>query len=409
MNNKYSSIQLDEVLTPISRPERVDAEIAYPILGAHWYAQGLYIKETKLGSEIQADRLYRVEKGDFVYNRLFAWKGSFAVAKAKDHNCYVSNEFPMFIINENKIEAKYLELFFSRSSSWEDALGLSSGGTPTSRNRLKEAKLLSISIPLPPLEEQRRIVARIEVLAARIEEAKGLRREAVKEGEKVVISFLSETFDYASEVTLPSGWVWKSLAQLLDTNRGIATGPFGTLLQRADILAEGIPILGIPNVQANKFIPGFQDYISLEKAGELSTYQLQTDDLVIARSGTVGRSCILPGISPSPIMSTNLIRLRLDPKAFLPNLLCMLFNSSSLIERYKDEKCYGSTRTFFTQKMLLNLYLPVPPLDEQRRIVAYLDSLQAKIDTLKRKQAESETELNALLPSILDKAFKGEL
>lgn len=48
-------------------------------------------------------------------------------------------------------------------------------------------------------------------------------------------------------------------------------------------------------------------------------------------------------------------------------------------------------------------------LVEQRRIVAYLDDLQAKVDTLKALQAQTAAELDALLPSVLDKAFKGEL
>ena len=50
-----------------------------------------------------------------------------------------------------------------------------------------------------------------------------------------------------------------------------------------------------------------------------------------------------------------------------------------------------------------------PPLPEQRRIVAELDVLQEKVDTLKRLQAETSAELDALLPSILDRAFKGDL
>ena len=52
---------------------------------------------------------------------------------------------------------------------------------------------------------------------------------------------------------------------------------------------------------------------------------------------------------------------------------------------------------------------PIPPLPEQRRIVAQLDALQAEVDALKRLQAETAAELDALLPSILDKAFKGQL
>jgi type I restriction enzyme S subunit len=53
--------------------------------------------------------------------------------------------------------------------------------------------------------------------------------------------------------------------------------------------------------------------------------------------------------------------------------------------------------------------IPVPSLVEQRRIVAYLDGLQARVDELKRLQAETQKELDALMPSILAKAFAGEL
>jgi type I restriction enzyme S subunit len=61
------------------------------------------------------------------------------------------------------------------------------------------------------------------------------------------------------------------------------------------------------------------------------------------------------------------------------------------------------------QSFLDQKEIPVPPLAEQRSIVAELDALQAKMDALKKLQDETAAELDALLPSILDKAFKGEL
>src|SRR5690348_9975150 len=149
-------VPLAEVVKPICRPHSVDPEKSYRILGAHWYAEGLYVKDTLPGSQIRADKVFRVEEGDFVYNRLFAWKGSFAVATAANAGCYVSNEFPCFVVNPDKADANFLWRYFSRVSAWEEALGLSTGGTPTSRNRLKEEKFLAMEIPLPPLIEQRR-------------------------------------------------------------------------------------------------------------------------------------------------------------------------------------------------------------------------------------------------------------
>jgi type I restriction enzyme S subunit len=59
--------------------------------------------------------------------------------------------------------------------------------------------------------------------------------------------------------------------------------------------------------------------------------------------------------------------------------------------------------------LLEGIPIPLPALAEQRRIVAYLDDLQAKVDALKKLQAETAAELDALMPSILDKAFRGEL
>ena len=51
----------------------------------------------------------------------------------------------------------------------------------------------------------------------------------------------------------------------------------------------------------------------------------------------------------------------------------------------------------------------VPPIDEQRNIVAHLDALQSKIDALKRHQTETAAELDALLPAVMERAFRGEL
>ena len=53
--------------------------------------------------------------------------------------------------------------------------------------------------------------------------------------------------------------------------------------------------------------------------------------------------------------------------------------------------------------------VPLPPLSEQRRIVSYLDELKGKVDSLMRMQAETAAEIDALLPSVLDRAFKGQL
>ena len=60
-------------------------------------------------------------------------------------------------------------------------------------------------------------------------------------------------------------------------------------------------------------------------------------------------------------------------------------------------------------KILKKIKFPLPPLDEQRRVVAYIDSIQERLTSLMQLQAGAQKELDALLPSVLDRAFKGEL
>jgi type I restriction enzyme M protein len=141
----------------VEREVIVEPDCEYPILAMSWYAKGLYIKYRKKGAEIQAPKLYRVEQGDFVYNRLFAWKGSFAEASSVNNECYVSNEFPCFRLRTDKVVPGYLWAYFSQPAIWEFIESLSTGTTSTSRLRLKEAKLSQFKIPIPPLAIQQQL------------------------------------------------------------------------------------------------------------------------------------------------------------------------------------------------------------------------------------------------------------
>lgn len=389
-------VALGEVLTSVSRPESVDSEKEYRILGAHWYAEGLYIKDIKSGSEIQANKVYRVEKGDFVYNRLFAWKGSFAVATDENHGCYVSNEFPCFKVDSDRADSKYLWLYFSRMKIWEEALGLSSGGTPTSRNRLKEEKFLAMQISLPPLAEQLRIVARIEELAAKIDEARGLRKKAEEEVGALITTALSS-------VLKPSN---SEKPQLLVDY--IVDVRYGTSEKCSDE-EIGPAVLRMGNIQDGQIRFSQLKYLEPEKIGQ--DLYLGKGDILFNRTNSaelVGKC----GVFESDLRCTfasYLIRIRLDLNRATPKLVAFYINSPLGRKYITSEIKQQCGQANVNSKKLRNMPINLPPLPEQRRIVAYLEDLQAKVDALRRLQAETGAELDALLPAVLDRAFKGEL
>ncbi len=388
----WDRVRFGDILSPVSRPEHVEPDRLYRVLGAHWYAQGLYVKEVKTGSEIQADRLYRVHRGDLVYNRLFAWKGSFAVAESEQAGCYVSGEFPCFQVDPDKIDAGFLWRYLSQARVWEQALGLSTGGTPTSRNRLKEDRFLAMETPLPPLGEQRRIVARIEELAARIEEARGLRREATESAGQLIPSVLHHAFE-----TQATNWkripMWEAI-EVSDRQVDPMLPEFARL-----------PHISGENIESKTC--RLLSYRTAEQDGVRSgNYHFSPGTVLYSKIRPYLRKAVLvdfEGVCSADVYPLRVISSQLNPKFMMWSLVAGPFANYA-------NRLSGRTRMpKLNRKQLFGFNVAYPDMQEQHRIVTYLDDLQARADALKRLQVETAVELDALLPSVLDKAFRGEL
>lgn len=158
-------VKLSELLSQIDRTERVDPDASYRLLGVRLEGNGPFIRETVAGTETSAGRLNRSQTGDFIYSRLFAWRGAFGVIAKELDGCFVSNEFPIFRADSNRLDTGYLARWFQLPSVWRKVEGNCTGSTPTTRNRFKEQFFFDLEIPLPPLPEQQALVARLNALA----------------------------------------------------------------------------------------------------------------------------------------------------------------------------------------------------------------------------------------------------
>lgn len=101
--------------------------------------------------------------------------------------------------------------------------------------------------------------------------------------------------------------------------------------------------------------------------------------------------------------------LRPDPAKVLPRFLLHQLLSPVVQEEQIARLCKGSASPHLNIAALKRFILRIPPLADQHRIVAHLDALEAKVAAMKALQVETATELDALLPAILDRAYKGEL
>jgi len=155
----WTSVRIGTLVRQVTTRVKAQPEAEYKMAGVRWYAEGVFHRETVRGDGMSARSVTPLVSGALIYNRLFAWKVSFAVVPPELADCYVSNEFPQFILDTSRILPEYLYLFCTRDATIRAVNAASTGSAAVSRNRFKEEYFLGFEFPLPPLSEQNTIVA----------------------------------------------------------------------------------------------------------------------------------------------------------------------------------------------------------------------------------------------------------
>jgi type I restriction enzyme S subunit len=270
-------------------------------------------------------------------------------------------------------------------------------GQGSTFSAITKRDLLSCQIPLPPLDEQRRIVARIEELFARIEEARRLRAAADQDAEELMTAELAEVFP-DPENELPKGWHLKHVAEISEKPQYGYTQP----AQDEPIGPKFLRITDIQDGQVNWETVPF--CLCAEK--ELEKYRLEPGDIVFARSGATTGKTFLVEECPEAVFASYLIRLKVRG-VIVPAYVYWFFQSPYY---WRQVKPRGAAQPNMNARILSGLQVPIPGTPaEQHRIVEYLDGLQAQVAELKQLQAGSAVELEWLSGAVLARAFRGEL
>lgn len=389
MRTKWPVVRLGEVLIPVERPVVPIPGTSYRQLGVRLWGEGAYERESIDGADTKYSTLSRVEADDIVVNKIWARNGSVAVVQTALAGCFVSGEFPTFTAKLDALLPSWFHLLTKTPDFWAQCDEKSQG--TSGKNRIRPEQFLRVEIPLPPLAEQQRIVARIEELAAQINEARNLRQEAAQEAEALILSTSAKLFEPKI------GWQVKCVADLCEP-------PQYGYTESATEEPVGPRFLRITDIQNGRVN---WDRVPYCRCSEPEKYLLKPGDLVFARTGaTTGKSYVIRDC-PDAVFASYLIRLRVRGTVSV-GYLYHYFQSPGYWEQIVDKK-QGTGQPNLNGRKLAKIKVPVAPPTEQRRIVSELDALQAEVDRLKALQAETAAELDALLPAIFDRAFKGEL
>jgi type I restriction enzyme S subunit len=228
---------------------------------------------------------------------------------------------------------------------------------------------------------------------AKVAEARRIRAETVLHTQSLINSTIERIIFSNSYPNTPFETV------IADAKNGIYKSPA--------FLGTGLPCIRMFNIQNGTIT--FSDIVLIDVTEtEEQLYQCLAGDIIFNRVNSrelVGKTGILPNNSPKCVFESKNIRIRVKEDLILPKFVVYVINSTQSRKYFMNVLKQQCGQASLNRGHLNRLSIPLPTIPEQRRIVAQLDNMQAKVDEVKRLQAETEREMVALVPAVLAKAF----
>jgi len=354
----------------------------YRQVTARLWGRGLRLRGEVYGSQIAARRQVQVREDQFLLSRIDARHGAFGLVPTELDGALVSGDFPAFDVDSSQTHPRYLE-WYSKTNGFVDLCRRASEGS-TNRVRLKEEKLLAMEIPLPSIEEQRRMVARFDHVAMRIEE----RRQALITAEREISALLRKTFDKATEGAdhLPMEQVAPLVRRPVDVQPG-----------------ESYPELGVRSFGRGTF---HKPALVGSQLTWQRLFRVHEGDLVLSNiKAWEGAFAVAEPEDANRVGSHRYLTCVPTPGLATARFICYYLQTPEGSQKISTASPGSADRNrTLGVKKLAAITVPVPSPEKQR----WFDRLQAKVRALRKAHAETSGELDALIPAMLHEVFGGE-
>lgn len=302
------------------------------------------------------------------------------------------------ILDKDVVFFKYLYYYLQQNTFERDCIKASNG---VAQLNLSTKWLENYEIYLPSLEEQQRIVAKIEELFSKLD--KGVEElNRIKEQLKIYRqAVLKEAFDGKSSF---GNFETCEISNLVDD---IKIGPFGTMLHKEDYINNGVPVINPQHIKAGAIVNSPNISVSRKKALELSSYKLQINDIIMGRRGEMGRVAPVTNVEEGWICGTGSILFRLKPEYDAKFYSKILESPDSV--HYLEENATGTTMKNLDEKIVKHIPVPKITRTQQADIMSEVDRKLSVCDKIEQTVNESLQKAESLRQSILKQAFEGGL
>lgn len=394
MSAAHSSVKLADVLEPVARAVTPEAGTVYRQLGVRLWGEGAYAREPIDGSQTKYSSLYRVETDDIVVNKIWARNGSVAVVPTELAGAYVSSEFPTFAVDDLRLDPRWFHWITKTRSFWS-ACDAQSQGT-SGKNRIRPERFLAIEIPLPPLDEMRRIVARLDGHAALIASLRSEHNALLGAMDALDGSAASRLIDGAGGETMPVEAVLAGVGM----QNGRSLKSWGA---ESNVLCLSLNAIrrGQLDSSQGKPVPLTRD--------EASNYLVSRGDVFVVRGNgsrkLVGQAGRMRDDAVGLIFPDLFIRLTLDSTRIDPDYFVLAWNAPGNRSVIEDTARTTSGIWKISQRDIARTVLAVPPLPAQRDLVRRLERISRRTLEGWELAKSLSAQLDALMPAILRRAL----
>lgn len=332
-------------------------------------------KEKLNGSIVQFDT------GNVLYSKL---RPNLNKVVLPEKNGYATSEMLPLRPCESKLTKGYLAEYLRSDNFVSWAVGKTAGAKMP---RLGTKVLMDKMIPLPPLEEQHKIVSLFSVVNHVI----SLRQQQLAKLDELVKVRFVEMF--GDPVLNPYGFDKVPLSELAE----IKIGPFGSLLHKEDYIEGGHPLLNPSHIVDGNIVPDKKLTISDEKYNELEAYHLHFGDVVMGRRGEMGRCAVVMGEGFLCGTGSLLIRTRGEVTAdFIQKVI-----SFPSFKKTIEDMAVGQTMPNLNVPIVSRFQVVKPPIDIQHRYYSFV----GEVDNLKQSVQKNLDKLETLKKALMQKYF----
>ena len=352
------------------------------------------IQRINVGTDKLPSRARRkVQIGNIIYSTVRPNQLHYGFIKSQPDNFLVSTGFAVIDVNEKEAVPEYIYYFLTHRDVTERLQAIAEQST-SAYPSIKPSDIEDLTIDLPPIEEQRKIVGLLKMLDGKI-----------KQNTEINNNLLQQAIALYEHLLQEAEW---PTATILDIAEKVAMGPFGSNIKVSTFVPEGVPIISGNHLRGYFLEEPEFNYITEEHAERLKNSIVYPHDLIFTHAGNIGQVAMIPDGCKYDryVLSQRQFYLRCDATKVVPEFLLMFFHSASgqhELLSYANQT--GVPSIAQPASNLKKIPFKCSPMQEQLK---WQEQVHPLLGRYLNNRLENE-KLSALRDALLPKLMSGEL